>query len=165
MNPGGRKKMPWYTKALISLLADGKSFVGEDKEGYMRRSYAYTPESVDILYNMFSDELGFNPSMVKRSNILTKALPKELMSYAKSGDVSQSLKNIREPLLNIYFNNDSQSRSDLLSAILKYDEENNLYTDKGRKFIQKATESGLLNQESIRDLYFKKYEDKYPYRN
>jgi Mg2+/Co2+ transporter CorC len=103
--------------------------------------------------------------MVKRSNILTKALPKELMSYAKSGDVSQSLKNIRDPLLNIYFNNDSQSRSDLLNAILKYDEENNLYTDKGRKFIEKATESGLLNQESIRDLYFKKYEDKYPYRN
>ena len=113
---------------------------------------------------MFSDEFNFDPSMVNRFNILTKALPKETLSYIKTGKISQELENIKKPLLDIYFNKDSDSQSDLLKAILKYDEENNLYTDEGRKFVQKVTESGLLNQETLRDLYFKKYENKYPYR-
>ena len=156
MNPK-RKEVPWYTKSLISLLGKGKRIEGS--------RYSYNPESVNIIYNMFSDELGFEPSMVNRLNILTRALPKEIASYVKTGEVSEGLQSIRNPLLDIYLNKDSQSQSDLLRAILKYDEDNNLYTDKGRKFVQKATESGLLNEETIRDLYFKKYKDKYPLRD
>ena len=153
MNPK-RREMPWYTKSLVSLLGKGQPI-----EGSM---YSHTPETVNIMYNMFSDELGFEPSMVNRLNILTKVLPREVASYARTGDVSKGLQDIRKPLLDIYLNKDSQSQSDLLRAILKYDEDNNLYTDKGRKFVQRATESGLLNEETLRDLYFKKYEDKYP---
>ena len=103
--------------------------------------------------------------MVNRLNILTRALPKEIASYVKTGDVSKGLQDVRNPLLDIYLNKDSQSQSDFLRAILKYDEDNNLYTDKGRKFVQKVTESGLLNEETIRDLYFKKYKDKYPLKD
>ena len=156
MNPK-RKEMPWYTNSLISLLGKGRGVKGS--------RYSHNPESINIIYNMFSDELGFKPSMVNRLNILTKVLPREIASYAMTGDVSEDLQNIRNPLLDIYLNKDSQSQSDLLKAILKYDEDNNLYTDKGRKFVQKATESGLLNEETLRDLYFKKYEDKYPLRD
>ena len=159
----GRKEMPFYTQKLLSMLGDGKGFYS-NSNGDLKQSYKYTPESMNIIYNMFSDEFNFDPSMVNRFNILTKALPKETLSYIKTGKISQELENIKKPLLDIYFNKDSDSQSDLLKAILKYDEENNLYTDEGRKFVQRVTESGLLNQETLRDLYYKKYENKYPYR-
>tara|TARA_B100001939_G_scaffold22418_3_gene18291 strand:- start:214 stop:684 length:471 start_codon:yes stop_codon:yes gene_type:complete len=155
--PPKRKEMPWYTQSLLSLLGKGKSVSG----GY----YTHNPESINIMYNMFADELGFNPSMVKRFNILTKVLPKELSSYIRTGDVTQSMQNIRKPLLDIYTNTGSTSQPELLKAILQYDEENNLYTDEGRKFVQRATNSGLLNEQNIRNLYFSKYQEKYPYRN
>ncbi len=152
-----RKELPWYTQYLVSLLGKGKSIEGS--------AYSYNPESINIMYNMYSDEFGFKPSMVNRKNIVTKALPKEIASYVKTGDISKGLQDVRKSLLDIYLNQDSKSQSDFLKAIYKYDKDNNLYTDKGRTFVQKVTESGLLNEKAIRDLYFKKYQDKYPLRD
>jgi len=157
--------MPWYTQKFLSMLGDGKSFLYTDVDGKLRHSYEWSPEGVNITYNVLSDELDFDPSMVNRFNILTKALPKETLSYIKTGKVSQELENITKPLLDIYFNKDSDSQSDLLKAILEYNKETNLYTDEGKKFVQRTIDSGLLNVENLRDLYFKKYENKYPYRN
>ena len=50
MNPK-KKEMPWYTKSLISLLGKGQRVEGS--------VYSHSPESLNIIYNMFSDELGF----------------------------------------------------------------------------------------------------------
>ena len=75
-----RKELPWYTQYLVSLLGKGKSIEGS--------AYSYNPESINIMYNMYSDEFGFKPSMVNRKNIVTKALPKEIASYVKTGDIS-----------------------------------------------------------------------------
>lgn len=155
--------MPWYTKGLLNLMGDSGKLLHYDDSGKttsMSR-YTYNPESIDIMYNMFIDELGFNPEMVNRKNILMKILPQETFKYVKTGDVSKELKDIRHNLTDIHINKDSKKQTDLINALLEYDKKTDIYTDKGEKFINKAVNSGLLNMENMRTLYFNKYKDKY----
>ena len=153
--------IPKSTKAILSLLSSGGSFAGEDERGYRKSSAKWSPEDIEIAYNIFSKEFGFKPEMVNRSNVVLGALPSELLSVLTTGDVTKELRGVRRPLLNIYFGNNKSSKKELLDAILKYGSKHNIYNEDGRAFVGRAVDSGLLNETNLRNIYFEKYaEDK-----
>tara|TARA_R100000656_G_scaffold124478_1_gene102726 strand:+ start:58 stop:564 length:507 start_codon:yes stop_codon:yes gene_type:complete len=157
------QSMPWYTKGLLKLMGDSESLYHYDSDGNIASMgrYTYNPESIDIMYNMFIDELGFSPKMVNRKNILTKVLPNEISSYLKTGDVSKDLINIRHALTDVHINQDSKKQKELISALLEYNKKTDIYNNQGEEFIEKAVNSGLLNAENMRKMYFEKYRDEY----
>ena len=157
-----KKKMPWYTKALLSSLGDGQAFYQYDEEGYPVRSSAnWRPEDVERAYSMISDELGFEPRMVKRMNILRKALPSEMMQYIKTGDVSSELQGLRKNLLNMYFEGGEKQKEPLAKSLVGYAEKYDLYTPEGQQFAKRLVDSGLINEDALIKLYQYKYEKLY----
>tara|TARA_R100000808_G_C2059755_1_gene91708 strand:- start:29 stop:556 length:528 start_codon:yes stop_codon:yes gene_type:complete len=157
-------ELPWYTKGLMALM--GKKLqrvVDWDEKGKISKvsKHAWSPYGIQQAYNIFIDETGFNPDMVNRWNLTTKAIPKETLHYAFTGDVSPGLQKIRKSLLDIYFDKESKKHEDLIDSVMEYEKKADVYTDEGEKWLPKGIKSGLLNPENLIDIFEKKYKEKW----
>ena len=143
------KKMPWISKQGIKQLSKYDP------------QFKWDDELIDLTFTMAIDELGFNPNMVNRGNIL-KAILKETPTYLR-GEENPLLEKIASDLWKIYDENDTSNVNldTLKSNIQKVDEEYNIYNDEGLSIINELLDRELLKPENIRNLYNEKYIDKY----
>ncbi len=141
---GNIKKMPWYSKAAL------KSLVSKDPK------YKWDDESIDIAYTLASNELGFDPSMVNKLNIL-KAIALEMPKYI-AGQRNQLLDRIGNTLFDAYLMGKSINKESLKSDISTLDEKYDIYEDEGIAVVNELIDRDLLYPSKMRELYFNKYQ-------
>ena len=147
------EKMPWITKKLLMSILPATP-----------GPYNISEESIDIMYNMAIDELGFDKSMVNRGNIVKMVMHewKDAGFPMTLEDTPKEFLNIGQLAENMYLGKgDSLSGQKLTNYAKKYDEKYDIYSDKGLSIIEELIKRNLLNVENVRDLYFDKYKHKY----
>ena len=137
------KKMPWYSKAAVKQLTSSDP------------RYKWDDKDIDIAYTMASDELGFEPNMVNRLNIL-KTISKVLPKYL-SGERDELLDRVGNTLFDAYFHEDPIDKESLKSDILLLDEKYDIYKDEGIDVLNKLIDRELIYPSKMRKLYTDKY--------
>jgi len=138
------KRMPWYSKAAI------KSLASRDPK------YKWDDRSIDIAYTLASDELGFDPSMVNRLNIL-KAIALEMPNYIV-GEGSELLDRIGNTLFDAYFMEKPIDKETLKADISALDKKYDIYEDEGIDVVNELIDRELIYPSKMRELYFSKFQ-------
>jgi len=138
------KRMPWYSKAAI------KSLASRDPK------YKWDDRDIDIAYTLASDELGFDPSMVNRLNIL-KAIALEMPNYIV-GEGSELLDRIGNTLFDAYFMEKPIDKETLKADISALDKKYDIYEDEGIDVVNELIDRELIYPSKMRELYFSKFQ-------
>ena len=138
------KRMPWYSKAAI------KSLASRDPK------YKWDDRGIDIAYTLASDELGFDPSMVNRLNIL-KAIALEMPKYIV-GEGSELLDRIGNTLFDAYFMEKPIDKETLKADISALDKKYDIYEDEGIDVVNELIDRELIYPSKMRELYFSKFQ-------
>ena len=163
-------EMPYITKMAIEYLSP----------------YGWSEESLDVTYSMAREELGFNPSMVNKGNVGLMALEMYFDNLATERE-NPLMERVGKKLYNIHWGinkeldtspEDSKKREwsfnwmdgtelgdysieDLKDDILDIDEKYNIYNNEGLNVINEILDRSLVNRDTLRSLYWDKYEEQW----